>query len=386
MTDPSPHTELKELIDQQPDGAVLSIFCRTDPRDPANSSETPGWQIALKNGIKDSIEHAEQFGQRPEEVEKLGKQAESRITGLSASDRGRSLALFVSTDGSLDHLHTFQIPVRDDLVRLDTGAVVWPMVDVLDRGQRTGLLLMSHDRIRLLEWQDGHAEDLEYSVFDLELGDWKEYRGPAPAHPARAKQSAHTAESYSDRVEAWRSRFAKAAAAAIADSASDLGLERLVIAADGDLGKDFEDALPQPTRDLVVADVQLNLIDLTAAEAASHLDPILRDAWQEKVNRLAEDAVERSAAGGKGAIGTDQVLLALAEGRVEHLLLDPYLEIDGRDLSEGARQAVSDAGEASFREAAVEMAIRTHAKVSSASVDEVPLLGEHGGIVASLRY
>jgi len=386
MTEPSPHTELKELIDRDPNGAVLSIFCRTDPRDPANSSETPGWQIALKNGIKQSVEYAEQNGERPEEIRKLGKKAENRITGLSASERGRSVALFMSTDGSLDHLHTFQIPVRDDLVRLDAGAVVWPMVDVLDRGQRTGLVLMSHDRIRMLEWQDGHTEDLEYSVYDLELGDWRDYRGPAPANPARAQQSASHADSYSDRVEAWRTKFAKAAAAAIADSASDLGLERLVIAADGDLGKDFVEALPQQTRNLVVADVQLNLIDLSAAEAATHLDPILRDAWKEKVNRLAEEAVQRTEAGGKGVTGPDQVLLALNEGRVEHLLLDPYLEIDGRDLSEGARQAVTDTGEVSFREAAVEMAIRTHAEVSSASVDEVPLLGEHGGILATLRY
>jgi peptide subunit release factor 1 (eRF1) len=260
------------------------------------------------------------------------------------------------------------------------------MVDVIDRGQQTGLVLMSHDRIRLLEWADGHAEDLEYSVYDLELGDWRDYRGPAPANPARAQQSASHAESYSDRVEAWRAKFSKAAAANIAESASDLGMRRLVIAADGDLGKDFVEALPQGTRDLVIAQVPTNLIDMSAAEAAEHLDPHLRDAWKEKVNAIAADAIERAKAGGKGAVGPDEVMLALAEGRVEHLLLDPYLELDERDLSEGARQAITDAGEASFREAAVEAAIRTHAAVSSASVDEVPALAENQGIVALLRY
>ena len=163
-------------------------------------------------------------------------------------------------------------------------------------------------------------------------------------------------------------------------------MKRLVIAADGDLGRDFVDALPSGTKDIVVATVPTNLIDMSAAEAADHLDPHLRDVWKEKVNAVAADAIERSKAGGKGAVGPDEVLLALNEGRVEHLLLDPYLEVDGEDLSEGARQAVSDAGEASFREAAVEMAIRTHAEVSSASVDEVPALSGVGGIVALLRY
>lgn len=379
-------SRLRELIDAETDGPVLSVFSRTDPRDPANSSETPGWKIALKNGVKEAEAKAEADGARAEAMRKLGKAAEQRIEGASADQRGRSVALFLSEDGSLDYFHTFQIPVRDDMVALDEGAVIWPMVEVIDRGEQTGLVLMSHDRIRLLDWADGHAEDLEYSVFDLELGDWKEYRGPAPAHPARAKQSAHTAESYSERVEEWRSKFARAAAANIADSALDLGMKRLVVAADGDLGRDFVEALPAGTRDLVVANVQTNLIDMSAADATEHLEPHLSDAWNEKVNGIAADAIERSRAGGKGAVGPDEVLLALAEGRVEHLLLDPYLEVDGRDLSEGGRQALTDSGEASFREAAVEMAIRTDAGVSSASVDEVPALSDVGGIVALLRY
>lgn len=377
---------LRELIDAETDGPVLSVFSRTDPRDPANSSETPGWKIALKNGLKQAEAEAEANGARAEAVRKLGKAAEQRIDGASAHDRGRSVALFLSEDGSLDYFHTFQIPVRADMVALDAGAVVWPMVDVIDRGAQTGLVLMSHDRIRLLDWADGHADDLEYSVFDLELGDWRDYRGPAPANPARAQQSANQSDAYSDRVEEWRSRFSKAAAKNIAESSQELGMKRLVIAADGDLGRDFVEALPAGTREIVVATVPTNLIDMSAAEATDHLDPHLREAWKEKVNRVADQAIERSRAGGKGAVGPDEVLLALNEGRVEHLLLDPYLEVDGKDLSDGGRQALSDSGEASFREAAVEMAIRTDAQVSSASVDEVPALSDVGGIVALLRY
>ena len=42
-------SQLRELIDAETEGPVLSVFCRTDPRDPANTGETLGWQIALKN-------------------------------------------------------------------------------------------------------------------------------------------------------------------------------------------------------------------------------------------------------------------------------------------------------------------------------------------------
>jgi hypothetical protein len=91
-------SRLKELIDVETEGTVLSVFCRTDPRDPANTGETPGWQIALKNGLKAAEAEAEANGERAEAMRKLGKQVEDRITGASAHDRGRSVAMFLSAD------------------------------------------------------------------------------------------------------------------------------------------------------------------------------------------------------------------------------------------------------------------------------------------------
>ena len=38
-------SQLRELIDAETEGPVLSVFCRTDPRDPANTGETLGWQV-----------------------------------------------------------------------------------------------------------------------------------------------------------------------------------------------------------------------------------------------------------------------------------------------------------------------------------------------------
>lgn len=380
-------SELRDLIDQEPGGPVLSAFCRTDPRDPANKGESPGWHIALKNGLRAAVagtggDHADE-----QAIRKLSTEAERRLSEISASERGRSVALFLSADGSIDALHTFQIPVREDFVSLDGGPVIWPMVDVLDRGRRTGLVLLSHDRVRLLEWSDGHVEELETSTFDLERGDWREYRGgSARGSQGRGQQSVTHTSSYDDRVDEWRTRFVKAAGKAIAESSADLGFERLLIAADGDLGDEFAEAMPAGVRDLVAEVVPADLIDLSTAEAAQHLDPHLREAWRLRVNRIADQAEERIQAGHRAAGGVDETLFALAQGRVEHLLVDPYLKAEEETLSVGSRQAIEDAGEPSVQEALVELAIRTDARVSSASVDEVPALAEHGGVLALLRY
>lgn len=378
--------ELRDLIDCKTEGQVLSVFCRTDPREPANRAATPGWMVALRNGLRDAVAGFEGDHKETEQVEKLVAAAEKRMTSASSTERGRTAALFLSADGNIDSFHTFQIPVREDLVSLDSGAVVWPMVDVLDRGQRTGLVLVSRDHIRLLEWDDGHAKDLEESTFDLELGDWRDYRSSARPSVSRGGQSVGNISAYEDRVTEWTARFIKAASSAVAESAADLKMDRLLVAAEGDLCNQFIDALPKNIRDIVVESVSTNLIDMTAADVAEHLDPHLRDAWHKQVNEVGDLALERIHAGERAAGGPDETLLALVEGRVEHLLVDPFLEAKDATLSDGARQAIIDAGESTLQEASVELAIRTDAKVSSASVEEVPALAEAGGALALLRY
>ncbi len=374
----------RDLIDRETEGPILSVFCRTDPRDPANVSETPGWLVALRNGLRDAAAQVEGDHEATEAIRRLSKQAEDRLINASAHDRGRSVALFLSADGTIDIFHTFQIPLREDIVVFEDGAVIWPAMDVIDRGQRTGLVLLSQDQIRLLEWEDGVVKDLESSVYNLELGDWRQYRGAGGS--GRTQHSASHVESYEDRVHAWRSRFIKDAGKTIAESTRDLGLERLVVAADGDLGKDFVEALPQELRDRVVCEVPTNLIDATAPDVADHLDEHMRQAWRDQVNEFADHALERIKAGDRGAGGPDQVVAALIEGRVAHVIMDPFFEFEDGDLSEGVREAITNAGEETAREAAVELALRTGAHVSSASVEEVPALAEAEGVLALLRY
>ena len=365
---------------------MLSVFARTDPRDPENSSEHPGWSISVKNGIRDAIAKVEQDHEAQQTAQKLGAEAERRLHSISAAERGRSVALFLSADGSIDESHTFQIPVREGYVTFDSGPVVWPMVDVVDRGQRTGIVVMSNDHIRLLEWFDGHAADIETSIYDLELGDWKEYRGAARANPTRGQQSVVNTEAFKDRVKEWRNKFTRDCAVSIAEAADELDFERMIVCADGELGKDFEAAVPDSLRERLIDIVPVNLIDQSANEVAEHLDERMREDWRRGVGEVADQALARIKAADRGAGGPDETLLALGEGRVSHLIFDPYLATKAAELSDGARQAIEDAGEASIQEALVELALRTDARVSSASVDEVPALAEAGGVLALLRY
>lgn len=58
---------------------------------------------------------------------------------------------------------------------------------------------------------------------------------------------------------------------------------------------------------------------------AGHLDERLREDWRESVIAVAEQALARVEAADRGTGGPDETLLALSEGRVGHVVFDPYL-------------------------------------------------------------
>ena len=335
--------------------------------------DNPGWMINLRNGVKEALETIGSGHDSHQVAEGLAEEAERRIAELTAQERGRSVAFFLSEDGKIDEFHTFQIPVREGYVTFDSGPVVWPIVDVIDRGQRTGIVLLSNDNVRLLEWFDGTAHEIEAS-------------DPEEGSGTTSDESRARLEAFQEDVKEWGNQFTANTVTVIADAVSKLGYDRLIVAADGELGSGFESSMPAPLKEHLIEIVPINLIDHSAADVADHLDERLREDWRESVIAVADQALARVEAADRGTGGPDETLLALSEGRVEHVIFDPYLETKSDILSDGARQAIEDAGEASIQEALVEIALRTDARMSSASVEEVPALAEAGGVLATLRY
>lgn len=43
---------IRDLAVRRPGTPVLSVYVRTDPRDPANTATPPGWLVELRNGLR----------------------------------------------------------------------------------------------------------------------------------------------------------------------------------------------------------------------------------------------------------------------------------------------------------------------------------------------
>jgi len=156
-----------------------------------------------------------------------------------------------------------------------------------------------------------------------------------------------------------------------------------VLVAEGQVASRFRDVLPPPMRERVIAEADLNLVGDEPAVIADTVEPLIEVAWQRRARALAELAHERASSGGAATLGPQETLGALAEGRVDHLLIDP-----DQDFSSAAGMIPPSIGGPAelLGERAVEAAIRTAAQVTALATDASTTLRDAGGMVALLRY
>jgi hypothetical protein len=375
--------ELRALATETPDQPVLSVYVRTDPRDPANTNHTPAWEIELRNGLRAVSEKLDGDQTQQRSFEALRARVERELVELSASEQGRSVAWFLQADGETSRRMTLQVPVRHDQVVWDDRPFVSPLVDVADRGAMSGVVLVGGDFVRLLQIANGNIDEPDDSTYELSLGDWRPYEAYASANPARGQQTVSHRERYEARVSEHRGQLFETATAATASRVENLGWERIVIAAEGQFASRFEEALPEALRTRVVAIIDHNVGHDDLPAIAALVEPLLADAWLERTRRIVAVAHERASAGGAAALGPQETLGTLGEGRVEHLVLDPDY-----DFSPVADSIPASIGRppALIGERAVEATIAAGGHVSVLAVSDCEELLNAGGMVALLRY
>jgi len=380
--------DIRTLATAELPGPVLSIVLRTDPRDPANTRHTPAWQISLRTALQDIGEVVERDGSREQRLalRELAPAVQRELAELPADRRGRGLAWFVAADRSLDRRHVLQLPPSGDVVRWDARPYVVPLIEVVDRGQPVVIVLVASDSVRLVRWEQGQASEPGQSVYDLELGDWRDYAAYAAANPARGQQTVTNVEAYEQRVDAWRQRFYRAAGATIADRLAELGVSRVLIAGERGLTQAFAELVPPELGRDVLADAAENLIRADPAAIAERVEGRIVAARIAEARRAAEDAVQAARERRPAALGPDETLQALAAGRVERLVIDPAHEFPVARLGSAAVETLRRPEDDMVAECAVELAVASGASITAVAVRDAPALAEADGIVATLRY
>ncbi len=376
---------IKELATTAPGTGVLSAHLRTDPRDPANTNHQPAWHIALRNGLRAIEADLEGGDDRDARLafRELSERIDLALPDLDPAERGRSLSVFTTADGSLDVRVTLQLPLLGDTVRWDRRPFISPLVDVVDHGRATGLVLVDSDEVVLMHWEGGRATEPEQSRYVLDLGDWTG-RESGPHDRMSGAQRASHGEHHESRIDDHKRRFLHDAATKVATRLDELGWHRLLVAAAPGTEEPFVGALPEQTRERVTVTLDAHLTGEDPGSISEHVDGPLEAAWRREVEATIDSARSHSASGGAGATGAAEVLDALAQGRVAHLVYDPRLVIPASSVGPQVTAVLGEIDEALIVERAVEHAVETDAGVSAIGDHEG--LTEAGGIVATLRY
>ncbi len=343
---------LKELVGWAPVGGVVSVYFEIDPGDRGE-----GWLIALKDGLRELPGSA-------------ARRVLDRFPG-DTTPSGRAQIGFVEAEGEREIWSHAQMEIGELIAAHAPGPTLKPLVRLLDDGWPLGIVVVSLERVRVLEWAFGQVSELDEFELLIDSLDWRE-RKARQSDPSRGTAtSAAGRDQYRQRLEHNRERFLKQAGGLVEQRFGERPWRRIVVIGEADRPRLLAAGMGAHAE--LVHQVHHDLIAAPTTQIGARLEAEL-----EHLNREREEAlvarIEAAINATPGvALGPDEVLRALAEGRVNHVIFDAERELAPVDGSP-------------FAERVIALAVRTGADVTPAEGRAAAALTERDGAAALLRY
>ena len=305
---------------------MLSVYVGVDPR--MEATTRPPWAISLDRQLDALRARLREEGphERWAAFDRcLRELAPALARAVDATGHGRGRGLFAAVGSG--EVHSLAVQTF-----LPTGATLGEVAHVLpllaaDEGAPMGLVLVGRDIVRALETRLG--EIVELVSFDVEpsVADGPERKGPAASNPLRAQHVVSQQERYERHVEAGHRALLEKAAEAVSRLAGERGWELAVVAGDPRGGRPLLEELRRHhvESELVARDLE----KLRPAQALEELAPSLTSLRRRRDLGLVQRARDAALSRGHGVLGLADTLTALAEGRVDRLLLDGSRDVVG---------------------------------------------------------
>lgn len=355
--------DARRLSEWQPPLGVVSVYLAFDPADRGGA-----WRTELRNGLDALLAAAKSA----EHDRRLALRTVARRITERFEDgdhrpppRGEAGFVEVAEKGGQEHWWgTGAAPRAGARVELGDRPALAPLVDLACRGEQRGIAIVSLERVRLLRFAAGELSELEDWELEVTSLDWRERRGQTGTSPARGQGGAGK-DQYGERLDHNRHRFLAEAGALVGRELEARGIGRvLAFGAGADL-EHFESGLNAPGVKLTVAG-EADLISTPTGKLGETVAAAVENADAERESRLVAKVLEEVRGGGRGAGGPQDVGEAVAEGRVERLVVD--------------------AGRGAATEALVRGALAVGAQITVLRGAAAEALGEAEGVAAILRY
>ncbi len=278
-----------------------------------------------------------------------------------------------------DYLETIEIdiPVEHQVI-VDSSPFVLPLAEIADEFETWCIALVDHDAARIFEVSGMEIDEVDRAAGDIKnsvkAGGWSQKRYAR----RRDKQIADYCGEIADRLD---------------DLVGHGPCDRLVLGGNQQLISRLKRELPPRIADHIVGSSTLQT-ELAANDVFDALEDLYEEAERASERDLVETIQTHQYKDGRAAIGPEETLEALRNGRVQTLLIDRESELDGvrcrecewlhAEPADSCGVCGGDTFEIDLDNELVELATRTQADVEVA--DPMDQLSAWDDVAALLRY
>lgn len=355
--------DARRLAEWRPPLGIVSVYLRIDPDDRGE-----GWRTELANGLSavqrsGELDHESGVALRAT-CERILERFANHERSLPRAEIG--FVEVAAKPERADWWSSHVAPAAAEAVSHDERPLVAPLVCLLERGAPRGAALLSGERVKLVEWAPGHVEELEAWELSIFSRDWRERKAQRVSDPARGQAvSASGHDQFDERLGENRKRFLGECGRLARHRAEQRCWPGLLLFGSAEQAREFGHgaagdglALEHASEADLISE-PAGRLEAPIADAAARLDA-------ERERGLVERALDAARGGMRGSLGEQETEAALAEARVETLVLD---------------SAISASSEAMVRSA-----LEGGANVAAVSGEAAGELATADGVAALLRY
>jgi hypothetical protein len=370
---------LRRLVAWRAPRGILSAYVDVDPADRGQA-----WRIALRDRLRELA----QSTSSPDSAafEAAAGRVLERFPEDGPPPEGRGQVGFVEVASEpVEVWRGMQIPPRRVEVVHAQRPYLRPLVEVLERGPHVGAVLVSAERARLLDWSLGSMRELDDWEITLWSRDWRERKAERSRPGARGEMtSASGRDQFDQRLEANRQRFVREIGERVGAELARREWRHLIAFGAEPHVEQLAHGLGPAAQGLHA--VSHDLISASKSELARRVEAEVRELHRVREAALVREVNEAIGSSTGAALGPQETLEALAEGRVRHLIFDAERDYEGRPLEEVIAYAGDSEDDVPVAERMIELAVATSAQITPVEDEAAEALEEHDGVAALLRY
>lgn len=323
MTQPT-FEDARDLSEWRPPLGVLSVYLGFDPADRGGA-----WRTELRNGLDAILEaYKEAEHERRVALRATAKRLTERFEDgdLRPPPRGEVGFVEVAEKEGVEHWFGSGVaPAADACVEFAVEPVVAPLLELCGRSIPRGVALLSSERVRLLRCSEGALEELEDWELSITSLDWRERKSQSSNDPARAQgisSSGH--DQFGERLDHNRQRFLGECGGLAVHALGENGLEELIVFGPAKDVESFKGGFNSAQVKLALGG-DGDLISVPKGQVTELVAEVIERLDEERDRAVVERALGEVKGGSRGAAGLQETREALAEGRVDHLIIDAGL-------------------------------------------------------------